>query len=649
MSNEKGTISIDTENIFPIIKKWLYSDKDIFIRELISNGCDAVSKLKRLISLGEAKEVNESFKITVTVDKENKTLTFTDNGIGMTEEEVKKYINQVAFSGAADFMEKYKEKMDQGNDIIGHFGLGFYSAFMVSKRVQIDTLSYKEGAEAVRWICDGGTEYEISPSDSKKERGTTITLYIDEESEEFLNGYKVRGIVEKYCSFLPTEIYFVDVEEEKRKAEEKAKKEEEIKKKKEAGEEVKEEENVVDVPQVINDTNPLWLKKPSECTDEEYKDFYRKVFNCYDEPLFWIHLNVDYPFNLKGILYFPKLKNEFELVEGQVKLFNNQVFVADNIKEVIPEFLLLLKGVIDCPDLPLNVSRSFLQNDREVAKISKHIVKKVADKLNSIFNNDREKYNKFWDDIQLFIKYGCLRDEGFYDKIKDSIVFKTINDEYVTLKDYLEKAKDTHENKVFYVSDIEKQSQYIKLFKEYGIDAVILSTPIDNNFMSFLEYKDQNVKFTRVDSDISDLLKDKNENEEDKKEENEKIIKVFKDVVGEKMKEYSVESLKNEGTPAMVLTSEYSRRMAEMQKQFGGNMMAGMNFPQERTLVINDKNVIVKKLVSLADDESKKDKVSLIVNQIVDLALIGNKELNAEELDTFIKRTNDLMTMVIDL
>lgn len=651
MSNEKGTISIDTENIFPIIKKWLYSDKDIFIRELISNGCDAVSKLKRLISLGEAEEVSEAFKITVTVDKENKTLTFTDNGIGMTEEEVKKYINQVAFSGAADFMEKYKEKMDQGNDIIGHFGLGFYSAFMVSKRVQIDTLSYKEGAEAVRWICDGGTEYEISPSDTQKERGTTITLYIDEESEEFLNGYKVRGIVEKYCSFLPTEIYFVDVEEEKRKAEEKAKKEEEIKKKKEAGEEVKEEEenDVVDVPQPINDTNPLWLKKPSECTDEEYKDFYRKVFNCYDEPLFWIHLNVDYPFNLKGILYFPKLKNEFELVEGQVKLFNNQVFVADNIKEVIPEFLLLLKGVIDCPDLPLNVSRSFLQNDKEVAKISKHIVKKVADKLNSIFNKDREQYNKFWDDIQLFIKYGCLRDEGFYDKIKDSIVFKTINDEYVTLKDYLEKAKDTHENKVFYVSDLEKQSQYIKLFKEYGIDAVILSTPIDNNFMSFLEYKDQNVKFTRVDSDISDLLKDKDENKEDKKEENEKIIKVFKDVVGEKMKEYSVESLKNEGTPAMVLTSEYSRRMAEMQKQFGGNMMAGMNFPQERTLVINDKNAIVKKLVSLADDESKKDKVSLIVNQIVDLALIGNKELNAEELDTFIKRTNDLMTIVIDL
>ncbi len=649
MSNEKGTISIDTENIFPIIKKWLYSDKDIFIRELISNGCDAVSKLKRLISLGEAKEVNENFKVTVTVDKENKIVTFTDNGIGMTEDEVKKYINQVAFSGAADFMEKYKEKMDQGNDIIGHFGLGFYSAFMVSKKVQIDTLSYKDGAEAVRWICDGGTEYEISPSDTQKERGTTITLYIDEESEEFLNGYKVRGIVEKYCSFLPTEIYFVDVEEEKRKAEEKAKKEEEIKKKKEAGEEVKDTEEIIDIPEPINDTNPLWLKKPSECTEEEYKAFYRKVFNSYDEPLFWIHLNVDYPFNLKGILYFPKLKNEFELVEGQVKLFNNQVFVADNIKEVIPEFLLLLKGVIDCPDLPLNVSRSFLQNDREVAKISKHIVKKVADKLNSIFNNDREKYNKFWDDIQLFIKYGCLRDEGFYDKIKDSLVFKTINDEYVTLKDYLEKAKDTHENKVFYVSDLEKQSQYIKLFKEYGIDAVILNTPIDNNFMSFLEYKDQNVKFTRVDSDISDLLKESSENKEDKKEENEKIIKVFKDVIGEKMKEYSVESLKNESTPVMILTSEYSRRMAEMQKQFGGNMMEGMNFPQERTLVINDKNPIVKKIVSLADNEDKKEKVSLIVNQVVDLALIANKELNAEELDTFIKRTNELMTMVIGL
>lgn len=632
MSNKKGSISIDTENIFPIIKKWLYSDKDIFIRELISNGCDAVSKLKRLIALGEANEIQENFKVTVYLDKENKTLVFEDNGIGMTEEEVEKYITQVAFSGAEDFVNQYKEKMDQGNDIIGHFGLGFYSAFMVSKKVQIDTLSYKEGAEPVRWICDGSTEYELSVSDSRTTRGTTITLYIDEESEEFLNSYKVREIIEKYCSFLPTEIFFVDVEAEKRK-------EDEVKDK-------KDEEKVVDVPTAINDTNPLWLKKPSECTEEEYKDFYKKVFNDYQEPLFWIHLNVDYPFNLKGILYFPKLKNEFELVEGQVKLYNNQVFVADNIKEVIPEFLLLLKGVIDCPDLPLNVSRSFLQNDREVNKISKHIVKKVADKLNNIFTNDRDKYNKFWDDIQLFIKFGCLKDEGFYDKIKDSIVFKTINDEYVTLKDYLEKSKEKHENKVFYVSNLEDQAQYIKLFKEYEIDAIILNTPIDNNFISFLEYKDGNIKFQRVDSDLSDILKDKNE--EESKEDKDKIINLFKDVIGDKMKEYSVESLKNENTPAMVLTSEYSRRMAEMQKQFGGSMM-GMDFPQERNLVINDKNPIVKKLVSIGDDESKKEKRDIIINQIVDLALIGNNDLNADALDVFIKRTNELMNMILDL
>ncbi len=646
MSNKKGSISIDTENIFPIIKKWLYSDKDIFIRELISNGCDAVSKLKRLIALGEANETQENFKVTVYVDKENKTLVFEDNGIGMTEEEVEKYITQVAFSGAEDFVNQYKEKMDQSNDIIGHFGLGFYSAFMVSKKVQIDTLSYKEGAEPVRWICDGSTEYELSSSDSRSTRGTTITLYIDEESEEFLNSYKVRQIIEKYCSFLPTEIFFVDVEAEKRMEEEKAKKAEEKKKKIEAGEEVKDEEEVVDVPSPINDTNPLWLKKPSECTEEEYKDFYRKVFNDYQEPLFWIHLNVDYPFNLKGILYFPKLKNEFELVEGQVKLYNNQVFVADNIKEVIPEFLLLLKGVIDCPDLPLNVSRSFLQNDREVNKISKHIVKKVADKLNNIFTNDREKYNKFWDDIQLFIKFGCLKDEGFYDKIKDSIVFKTINDEHVTLKDYLEKSKEKHENKVFYVSNLEDQAQYIKLFKEYEIDAIILNTPIDNNFISFLEYKDGNVKFQRVDSDLSDILKDKNEDEN--KEDKDKIINLFKEVIGDKMKEYSVESLKNESTPAMVLTSEYSRRMAEMQKQFGGSMM-GMDFPQERNLVINDKNPIIKKLISIGDDESKKEKRDIIINQIVDLALIGNNDLNADALDVFIKRTNELMNMILDL
>lgn len=617
MSNKKGNISIDTENIFPIIKKWLYSDKDIFIRELISNGCDAVSKYKRLISMGEADEKDgETFKITVSVNKEEGTLKFEDNGLGMTEEEVEKYITQIAFSGAKDFVEQYKDKMGDSNDIIGHFGLGFYSAFMAAHKVQIDTLSYKKDAKAVRWISDGGTEYEVAESD-KTSRGTIITLYLNDESKEFLEEYKIREIINKYCAFMPTEIYLVNECAEK----------------------------TAEVPKPLNDVSPLWLKKPSDCTDEEYKDFYKKVFHDYEDPLFWIHLNVDYPFNLKGILYFPKLKNEFELVEGQVKLFNNQVFVADNIKEVIPEFLLLLKGAIDCPDLPLNVSRSFLQNDRQVNKISKHIIKKVADKLNSIFTNDREKYNEFWDDIQIFIKYGCIKDEGFYDKIKDSIIFKTINDKYVTLKDYLENAKEKHENKVFYVSDLEKQAQYIKLFKEYGLDAVILTTPIDNNFISFLEYKDTTVKFNRIDSDLSDVLKDENDvviSEDEKK----KITEVFKNVFGDKMKDYSVESLKNEETPVMILISEYSRRMAEMQKQFGGSM-PGMSFPEERTLVINEKNPIVKKIVDLSSDENNKEKVEKICKQIVDLALISTKSLSGDELGEFIKRSNDLMLEIL--
>ena len=625
MSIEKGNISIHTENIFPIIKKWLYSDKDIFIRELISNGCDAVSKYKRLVSLGEAEGIDdEKFKVVVSVNKEEGTLTFSDNGIGMTDEEVKKYITQVAFSGAEDFIQKYKDKMGEGNDIIGHFGLGFYSAFMVAKKVQIDTLSYKKEATPVRWICEGGTEYEMGDSDSRETRGTTITLFLDDESKEFLEYYKVRGIIEKYCSFLPTEIFLINVDEEKKKSEEDKDKDGE--------------------PTPLNDTNPLWLKKPSECTDEEYKEFYKQVFNEYEDPLFWIHLNVDYPFNLKGILYFPKLKNEFELIEGKVKLYNNQVFVADNIKEVIPEFLLLLKGAIDCPDLPLNVSRSFLQNDRDVSRISKHIVKKVADKLNSIFNNDRDKFDEFWDDIHLFIKFGCLKDESFYEKIKDIIVFKNIEGKHITLKDYLENAKEKHENKVFYVSNEEEQSQYIKLFKEYELDALILSSPIDNNFISFLEYKDGNVKFTRVDSDLSDVLKDKDAEED--KENNEKIIELFKSVIGDKMKEYKVESLKNEKTPAMVLLSEYSRRMAEMQAQFGG---MGMNIPEEKSLVINGNNPIIKKLASISDDESKKDKVNIICKQIVDLALISNKSLNSDELDEFINRSNDLMLQVMDI
>ena len=623
MTNQKGSISIHTENIFPIIKKWLYSDKDIFIRELISNGCDAVNKYKKLISLGEAKgNADESYKIKVSIDKENSALIFEDNGIGMTAEEVEKYINQVAFSGAEDFFNTYKDKMNEENDIIGHFGLGFYSSFMVSKKVQIDTLSYKENATPVRWVSEDGLEFELTQSDNRQTRGTTITLFLADDSKEFLEEYTVRNIIDKYCSFLPVDIYLETIKTE----------------------ETKEDEVVDTTP--INDTNPLWLKAPKDCTDEEYKEFYRKVFKTFDEPLFWIHLNVDYPFNLKGILYFPKLKNEFELIEGKVKLYNNQVFVADNIKEVIPEFLLLLKGVIDCPDLPLNVSRSFLQNDRDVSKISKHIVKKVADKLKSLYKNERENYEKFWDDIQVFIKFGCLKDESFYDKVKDSILFKTINSQYITLNDYLENCKEKHENKVFYVSNEEQQSQYIKLFKDYGLDAVILDSTIDNHFISMIEFKNQGVHFNRIDADLSDILKE-NDNE-DNKEIKTDIENLFKDVIGDRINNYSVESLKSEDTPAIILISEQSRRMAEMRSQFAG-MDFGMSFEEEKTLVINNNSSIVKKLVSLKDDESKKEQIPLICNQIVDIALLSNKELDSKQLDEFIKRNNQLMSMVISL
>ncbi|MBZ6004760.1 molecular chaperone HtpG [Paraclostridium bifermentans] len=624
MQNKKGNISIHTENIFPIIKKWLYSDKDIFVRELISNGCDAINKYKKLVSLGEIEnKQDQDYKINVTIDKDNSTLIFEDNGIGMTEEEVEKYINQVAFSGAEDFVNKYKDKMSEENDIIGHFGLGFYSAFMVSSKVQIDTLSYKEGAQAVKWVSEGQTEYELSASEDRKSRGTTITLFLADDSKEFLEEYTVRSIIDKYCSFLPVNIY-LDVKDSSKEKDENS--ENEIK--------------------PLNDTYPLWLKSPKDCTDDEYKEFYRKVFNTFDEPLFWIHLNVDYPFNLKGILYFPKLKNEFELIEGKVKLYNNQVFVADNIKEVIPEFLLLLKGVIDCPDLPLNVSRSFLQNDKDVSKISKHIIKKVADKLKSLYKNERDNFEKFWDDIQVFIKFGCLKDEGFYDKIKDILLFKDINSNYITLNDYLEKCKEKHENKVFYVSDEEQQSQYIKLFKDYDLDAVILDSSIDNHFISFIEFKNQGVTFNRIDADLSDVLKDKNEDEN--KENKTEIENLFKEYVKDKVKDYSVESLKSEDTTAIILVSEQSRRMAEMKSQFAG-MDLGMNFEEEKTLVINDNSPIIKKLVSLKDDESKKDQIELICNQIVDVALLANKELDAKELDEFINRNNKLMNMLIGL
>ena len=617
MDKNKGNISIHTENIFPIIKKWLYSDKDIFIRELISNGCDAISKLKRLQSLGEATlEGEQNYKVIVSVNKENGTLKFIDNGIGMTEEEVKKYINQVAFSGAEDFINKYKDKIGEDKDIIGHFGLGFYSAFMVAKRVQIDTLSYIEGSEAVTWVCDGGTEYEISPS-TKDSRGTSITLFVDEDSKEFLETFKVREVIEKYCSFLPIEIY---LEEE--------------------GKEEKEEDK-----KPLNNTTPLWMKSPKDCTDEEYKEFYKKVFSDFNDPLFWIHLNVDYPFNLKGILYFPKLKHELEATEGQVKLYNNQVFVADNIKEVIPEFLLLLKGTIDCPDLPLNVSRSFLQKDKDVMKISKHIVKKVADKLVSLYKNERENFNSFWKDIQIFIKYGCLRDESFYEKIKDIIIFKRLNGEYITLKEYLEENKEKHENKVFYVTDEKQQSQYIKMFKEANLDALVLDCSLDNHFISFLEAKETGVTFARIDSDISEILK--SDNNEDLKDINEKVQSLFKDLASNGIKEVKVESLRNSDTPAMILVSEQSRRMAEMSNMFGGMDMPNM-FNEEKTLVVNNNNSIIKKL-SQINLEENKDKVELMCNYIVDIALLSNKELSPEEMDNFINRSNKILSLAMEL
>lgn len=644
MIKENGNISIDTENIFPIIKKWLYSDKDIFIREVISNACDAISKLQRLVSLGEAAvSEDEKYKVLVSVNKEKKTLKFSDNGIGMTEEEVKKYINQVAFSGATDFMEKYKDKMDEGKDIIGHFGLGFYSTFMVSTKVQIDTLSYKEGAEPVKWECMGGTEYEISSSDERTTRGTTITLYLDDDSSEFLEQYKVRQIIEKYCSFLPTEIYLED--ENKPKEEPKY-----VTKKKEDGTEYQELVEP-EAPKPLNDIHPLWMKKPSECTDEEYKEFYRKVFMDFNEPLFWIHLNVDYPFNLKGILYFPKLTHEVEIREGQVKLYNNQVFVADNIKEVIPEFLLLLKGTIDCPDLPLNVSRSFLQNDRDVAKISNHIIKKVADKLNDLFKNSREEFNKFWPNIQIFIKYGCLRDEKFYEKIKDIIIFKNLKGEYITLKDYLEANKEKHENKVYYANDEKQQSQYIKMFKEYDLDALILDCSLDDHFITFLEMHENGVKFKRIDSDISDTLGTKtDENNEEVKNLNKEIEDMFKGALGEKVYKISVEGLKNEDTSAMILISEESRRMAEMSKMYAQAGMGSMGmFKEEETLVVNNTNPLVKKLVGISKDESKKDEVNLVCEHIFDLAKITNKELDADEMDNFIKRNNKILNMITQL
>jgi molecular chaperone HtpG len=617
MNNEKGTISVSTENIFPIIKKWLYSEKDIFLRELVSNSSDAISKLKKLADIGEAEiDKDKKFFIKVIVDKKNKTLKILDNGVGMTDEEVKKYINQIAFSGAKDFVEKYKDKTDEGQ-IIGHFGLGFYSAFMVSEKVQIDTLSYQKGAEAVRWISSTGTEYKMEKSD-RDEVGTTITLFIAEDSVEFLEVYKVREVLNKYFSFLQFEVYLEDANEEKEEKEEKE-------------------------PIPLNDTNPLWLKDPKDCTDEEYKEFYRRAFFDFEEPLFWIHLNMDYPFRLKGILYFPKLKHEFDTMEGQIKLFYNQVFVADNIKEVIPEFLMLLKGTIDCPDLPLNVSRSFLQNDGYVNKISNHITKKVADKLISIFKKEREKYNKYWDDINPFVKFGCIKESKFYDRVKDIIVYKTIKDEYITLKDYLEKNKDKHENKVFYVSDEKQQSQYIKIFKEQDLDAVLMITMIDNHFMQFIEMNEKDVKFQRIDSDISESMKESETDEKTAKEMKESLEKLFRDSLQNEKLKVEVEALKASSVPGMILLAEESRRMHEMTKMFGG-MNLGSMYQAEETLVLNSNNDLIKSLMNLKEREDKKDDTKLICQHIYDLAMMSYKQLEPEAMTGFIERSNKILS-----
>jgi len=613
MVNEHGKISINTENIFPIIKKWLYSDKDIYIRELISNSADAINKHKQLIAIGEAKDAEDKYKITVTVNKKEKTLSFEDNGIGMTAEEVKKYINQIAFSGAKDFLEKYKDKGDSSDQIIGHFGLGFYSAFMVAEKVTIDTKSFIEEEDAIMWESDGETEFEMGPS-TKENRGTKVTLHIMKEEKEFLDINKVTEVVKKYCGFMAYEIYMVDAN---KKIEKKSDTEKE---------EVKEE-----TP--INEIAPLWLKRPAECSDEEYKEFYKKTFSDYEEPLFWIHLNMDYPFRLKGILYFPKLKHEFETNEGQIKLFYNQVYVADNIKEVIPEFLMLLKGVIDCPDLPLNVSRSFLQNDGYVQKISKHITKKVSDKLKQLFKKDRENYNKYWEDINPFVKYGCIKEEKFYDKVKDYMIYKTINDKYITLEEYLTECEETHKGKVYYVSDLDKQAQYIEMFKEHNINALILPLMIDNHFIVLIESKDSEVKFESIDADIQNALKG---DEEEK--ENTALIDAFKKALGNDKMEIKTQSLKNIEISAIISISEQGKRMEEMMKSYG-NMNLNMPLSDNETLILNSKNPIIIKLNELEDGEKKTD----TIKHVYQLAKLAAGKLSSKELSEFIKRSSGIL------
>ena len=682
MAVKKGTLSIDSENIFPIIKKWVYSDHDIFVRELVSNGCDAITKLKKLDMMGEY-ELPEDYKpkIEVIVNPEEKTMKFIDNGLGMTAEEVEEYITQIAFSGATQFLEKYKDKTTE-DDMIGHFGLGFYSAFMVADEVQIDTLSYKEGAKPVHWASEGGTEYEMQDG-NKTTVGTEITLYLNEDSLEFANEYRAREVLERYCSFMPTEIFLskanaepeydtideddvLDTDTVVEHITEEPKEGEEGEPKKKA--------KIVRRPVSISNTHPLWTKNPSECTKDDYIDFYRKVFMDYKEPLFWIHLNMDYPFNLKGILYFPKINTEYDSIEGKIKLYNNQVFIADNIKEVIPEFLMVLKGVIDCPDLPLNVSRSALQNDGFVNKVADYISKKVADKLNGMFKTDRENYEKYWDDISPFIKFGCLKDEKFGEKMKNSMLYKNLDHKYMTLEDIIKEAKgeeadaakteeakaeetktdaegskdadakEEEKTRIFYVTDEIQQSQYINMFKAQGQDAIILTHNIDSAFITYLEQKHQEVQFLRIDADVHDSLKD--EVAEDEKEEFQKttdsLVEIFRKELGNEKLDVKVEKLKDENVASMAVLSEENRRMQEMMKMYGMGGMDASMFGSQATLVLNANHPLVQFLVANKDSEN----VSIICKQLYDLAMLAHKPLSPEEMTAFVKRSNDIMMLL---
>ena len=709
MQNRTGSLSIESENMFPIIKKWLYSDHDIFVRELISNGCDAITKLKKLDVMGEY-TLPDDFKaeIQVVVNPEEKTISFTDTGIGMTEEEVSEYINQVAFSGATDFLEKYKDKTNE-EQIIGHFGLGFYSAFMVADTVTIDTLSWQEGAQAVHWESEGGINYEMSDS-TRDKVGTTITLYLSEDSLEFANEYRIREILNKYCSFMPVEIFLskANAEQEYETIDAADIREDDVVVEKfteEAKTEERENENgekeVVEIspkkekakinkrPVSISDTNPLWMKHPNDCTEEEYKDFYRKVFNDYKEPLFWIHLNMDYPFNLKGILYFPKVNTEYDNLEGVIKLYNNQVFIADNIKEVIPEFLMLLKGVIDCPDLPLNVSRSALQNDGFVKKISDYITKKVADKLSGMYKVEREEYEKYWDDISPFIKFGCLKDDKFCDKMTDYILFKNLDGKYLTLPECLEvkkidpdeqeksdadsdtavdaktgekieaevvdekdeeadiptEDKETKEKIIYYVTDLVQQSQYVNMFKKANMDAVVLPDKIDQPFVSQLESKNEGIKFARIDADLTDTFKSENskETEEELTKKSEEITELFKKAVNNEKITVKVEKLKNEEIASMITVSEESRRMQDMMRMYAmPGMDMGMPGQEGETLILNANN----QLVSYVLDNREGENVTLICEQLYDLALLQHAPLQPEAMTKFINRSNKIMMLL---